>query len=493
MKTLIDPINTYSLSTPDRIAVGDLVTGEALTWRELNKAVDQCAAWLEGELGAKSGERVVALARNHPNLLILQWACTRAGAIYVPLNWRLAKLELAGLLDDAKPKLIFSDPEFELPSYPAKTFELKELPNMGHENHVPSPSARLDFGDPMTLLYTSGTSGTPKGVIVTTETAFWGCTNFAHGSLVSHRSVFLCDMPLFHVAGMLGVVGVSVLSGATVWISPGFDPQKTIARIGDEQLGITHYFSVPQMATVLWQHPDFTPEKFSRLHLYVTGGAPNPRAQVERYGREGIAFSDGYGSSETGSNFCMPVQDWQSYVEKAGSCGLPLLSVQMRIVNEQGQDLPTGEVGELWLQGPSITPGYWNKPETTAAAFEDGWFKTGDAAKVDDEGYLYLVDRKKDMFISGGENVYPAEVERAISELETVAEVAVIGVPDERWGEVGRAFVTVRSGADLTPEAIIAHCESRLAKFKVPKVAVIREDLPKTASGKVQKHLLNNE
>jgi fatty-acyl-CoA synthase len=275
-----------------------------------------------------------------------------------------------------------------------------------------------------------------------------------------------------------------------VWISAGFDPAKTIARIADPDLGITHYFSVPQMATTLWQHPDFAPEKLHGLKLYVTGGAPNPRAQVERFARAGIRFSDGFGMSETCSNFAMPVLDVERLIEKAGSCGLPLLAVQARIVDEAGRDVPQGETGELWIKGPSVTQGYWNQPELTAKAFHDGWFRTGDAAMQDADGFYYLVDRKKDMYISGGENVYPAEVEAVLAELHEIAECAVIGVADERWGEVGRAFVIPRAGASLAEQQVIEHCRARLARFKVPVRVVITDAIPRTASGKVQKHLL---
>ena len=342
----------------------------------------------------------------------------------------------------------------------------------------------------MTLLYTSGTSGAPKGVIVTAANAFWGNTNFAQGNGVDSASTFLCDMPLFHTAGLFAAVRAPLLAGGAVWISAGFDPAKAIARIADPALGITHYFSVPQMAATLWQHPDFAPDKFALLKVYATGGAPNPPAQVARFVRAGIPMSDGFGMSETGSNFGMPVSDPDLLVTNAGSCGLPFRAVQSRIVDHRGDDVATGEAGELWLKGPSITPGYWNQPELTAAAFRDGWFKTGDIARRDADDFTFIVDRRKDMYISGGENIYPAEVEAVLAELPGIAQAAVIGVPGARWGEVGKALLVLRPGTDLTAEAALSHCLMRLAKFKVPASAVIVESLPSTASGKVLKHLL---
>jgi fatty-acyl-CoA synthase len=329
--------------------------------------------------------------------------------------------------------------------------------------------------------------------MISEENATWGNINFILGNDVGTDSIFLCDMPLFHTAGLFAATRVPLCAGGTVWISKGFDAGKTLARIADPLFGITHYFSVPQMAQMLWNQPEFDPAMMRGLHVYATGGAPNPPAQIERFARAGINISDGFGMSETGSNFGMPVADKEQLITKAGSCGLPYISIETRIVDDEGRDVALGQTGELWLRGPSITKGYWNKPEVTAAAFEGDWFKTGDAARQDDDGFFYLVDRKKDMYISGGENVYPAEVEAAIAELPDVAECAVIGVADAKWGEVGKAFIIARPGASVEPDAIITHCCVRLARFKVPVFVVITDAIPRTASGKVQKHLLKND
>ncbi len=490
MTIVVDPVRTHARAMPGRLAVGDAESGRRWAWGELDVAIDRAGAWLVGKLGAKSGARVAVLARSSPLHVVLQFACARAGAVFVPLNWRLAPAEIAALIADADPALLFHDADFALPETAAERLIFADLESLGTAGSAPPASARGGWDDPMTLLYTSGTSGKPKGVIVTEANAFWGNTNFALSSLVSHESVFLCDMPLFHTAGLFAATRVPIWAGGAVWISDGFDPAKTIARIADRALGITHYFSVPQMATMLWQHPDFTPEKFSCLKIYATGGAPNPKAQVERFANAGIVFSDGFGMSETGSNFGMPVLDRALLVAKAGSCGLPFLSLQTRVVDGHGNDVAQGDAGELWLKGPSITPGYWNQPALTASAFEQGWFKTGDVACQDEDGFFYLVDRMKDMYISGGENVYPAEVEAVLAELTEIAGVAVIGVADERWGEVGRAFVTLRPGSALSTDAIMEHCRARLARFKAPARIVLTESIPRTASGKAQKHLL---
>ena len=488
---LIDPVATYARAKPRSLACVDLETGQRWDWVALDRAANRVANWLVGELGAASGMRVATLSRNSADMLIVQFGCVRAGAIFVPFNWRLAKPEVAVLIGDADPALVFHNPEFAIAGYAGQVFDLADLDLLtADQPETPPTGARRDWELPSTLLYTSGTSGRPKGVMLSEANAFWGATNFLHGSAVSGTSVFLCDMPMFHVAGLFAAVRVPVLAGGTVLISKGFDPATTLARIGDPAMGITHYFSVPQMAQMMWNLPGFKPELLSGLHVYATGGAPNPAAQIERFQRAGIPMLDGFGMSETCSNFNMPVGDPETVIAKAGSCGLPFVSVEPRIVDEEGNDVPDGITGELWLKGPSITKGYWNQPELTAQAFHDGWFKTGDACVRDADGFYFLVDRKKDMFISGGENVYPAEVEAAIAELDNIAECAVIGMADEKWGEVGHAYVIAPPGKSVTTDDVIAHCKVRLAGFKVPKAVIVTDTIPRTSTGKVQKHIL---
>jgi fatty-acyl-CoA synthase len=488
---IIDPIATHNRTKPDRLACVDLDSGRRWTWRNLDLAINEIGNQLVETLGPASGSRVATLARNSVDMLILQFACVRAGAIFVPFNWRLAPPEIAVLIEDADPALLFRDADFVTPTFSGPTHILADLTEFASGQISQSLiNARRDWDAPSTLLYTSGTSGRPKGVMISEANAFWGSTNFIHGNDVSADSVFLCDMPLFHTAGLFANARSPILAGATLLVSRGFDAAVTLARLADPSLGITHYFSVPQMAQVMWNQPGFSPEMLSGLRVYAMGGAPNPAAQIERFVRAGVAMSDGFGMSETCSNFGMPVGDRALLIEKAGSCGLPYLSIQTRIVGEAGDDVSDGTTGELWLKGPSVTQGYWNQPDKTAESFQDGWFKTGDAAICDAEGFFYLVDRKKDMFISGGENVYPAEVEAAIAELETVAECAVIGIADEKWGEVGHAYVIAPPGKSVTADDVISHCKARLAGFKVPKAVIVTNAIPRTSTGKVQKHIL---
>jgi fatty-acyl-CoA synthase len=486
----LDATASYAKAMPHHLAIGDLAGGRSWNYSQLHAAVDRLAAWIVDEIGPNSGERLATLSKNNAEMVILQLACIRGGAIFMPLNWRLAVKELEGLIGDAGPVVLFAQSAFSTPDNAPRTLDIADMLSLGEEGATPPVDARRPFDAVSTLLYTSGTSGRPKGVMLSEQNNFWGCTNLIHGNAVNPSSTFLCDMPLFHTAGLMAAARTPLLAGGAVLISEGFDPELTLQRMSDPDLGVTHYFSVPQMAATLWQQPGFDASKLQKIVAWAIGGAPNPKAQTERFLSAGVRISEGFGMSETGSNFALPPFELPEMLRKAGSCGLPLMTIRAKIVDDDGNEVRAGEQGELLISGPSVAMGYWQQPELTAKTFVDGWFHTGDAAMCDEEGYFYIVDRKKDMYISGGENVYPAEVEAALAELLTVGECAVVGVPDERWGEVGRAYVIPAQGKTISAEEVIAHCTGRLAKFKVPKTAVITDQIPRTTSGKVQKHLL---
>jgi len=487
----VDPIATHACAHPEGVALIELESGRRWTFAQLSSSVDRLAAWLVDVLGPGSGARIGTLMKNSPEMLMLQLAAARAGAIFVPLNWRLATAELAALCADAGLSLLFHDADLRPPSLEGRIMLGSELSELGAAGDRPARSARRTWDQTTTLLYTSGTSGKPKGVMLSDANLFWGSLNFIGGYDLSYRSVALCDMPLFHTAGLHGITRSTLHAGGCVLISRGFDPATTLRRLSDPALGITHYMCVPQMAARLWNEPGFAPEQLGKLVAWAIGGAPNPQAQVERFVDAGICMSDGFGMSETCSNFGMPIYDLARIRDKAGSCGLPFMALEAKVVDDAGRELADGETGELWVRGPSVSIGYWNQPEQTREAWrEGGWFCTGDAARRDADGYYYIVDRRKDMYISGGENVYPAEVEAILAELADVAECAVIGVPDLRWGEVGRAYIVPVPGRCVTAEQIMMHCEHRLARFKLPRSVIVTDVLPRTASGKVQKHLL---
>lgn len=489
--TTPDPVALHASAQPDRLACVDLASGRRWTYRAFDEAIQRAVGVLETSHGVEPGQRIATLARNSADLLILQQAAMRLGAIFVPFNWRLAAAEQQAILEDCDPVLLLHDAALEA-ALPKGCISIEVAAFAAAvEAQVPAPRRPLPASDaPSIILYTSGTSGRPKGVIVTERNALATAVNFGVLARVGNASVFLCDTPMFHVIGLVTNLRPPLLQGGTVLISPGFDARATNRRLADPALGVTHYFCVPQMAKMLRDHPDCTPSRWTTLTAIFTGGAPNPAADINWWLAQGVRMADGFGMTEAGTVLCMPV-DADRIAAKAGSSGLPAPTIGLRIVDDSGRDVAVGEPGEIWLSGPSITPGYWNRPEETASAFTaDGWLRTGDIGQRDDEGFVTIVDRRKDMFISGGENVYPVEIEMVLLDHPDIAEAAVIGIADARWGEVGRAFVVLKSGRVVDPGALASHCGARIARYKVPKEFLLTEALPRTASGKVQKHIL---
>ncbi len=489
--TTSDPVALHARAQPDRLACVDLASGRRWTYRALDEAIQRAVGVLANGYRVEQGQRIAALARNSADLLILQQAAMRLGAIFVPVNWRLASAEQQAILADCDPVLLLHDAALQA-ALPGRCIPVEvEAFAAAVVAHDPAPRRPLPADDtPSIILYTSGTSGRPKGVIVTERNALATAINFGVLGRVGNASVFLCDAPMFHVIGLITNLRPPLLQGGTVLISSGFDAGVTNRRLADPALGVTHYFCVPQMARMLRDHPGFTPSRWTSLTAIFTGGAPNPAVDIKWWLAQGIRMADGFGMTEAGTVLGMPVEAGR-IADKAGSAGLPAPMVGLRIVGEDGRDVADGEPGEIWLSGPNVTPGYWNRPQDTACAFTpDGWLRTGDIARRDDEGFVTLVDRRKDMFISGGENVYPVEIETVLLEHPDIAEAAVIGIADERWGEVGRAFVVAKPGRVLDPAMLAAHCGARIARYKVPKEFLATEALPRTASGKIQKHVL---
>jgi fatty-acyl-CoA synthase len=488
--TTPDPVALHARAQPERTACVDLASGRRWTYAALDDSIQRAVAVLVDSYGVEQGQRIATIARNSADLLILQQAAMRIGAIFVPVSWRLSKAEQEAILADCGPVLVLHDGTAAAGREGCTLLEIGAFA-AAVEAQAPAPRRPLPLGDaPSIILYTSGTSGRPKGVILTERNAFATAVNFGILGRVGNSSIFLCDSPMFHVIGLITSLRAPLLQGGTVLISPGFDPAVTNRRLADPTLGVTHYFCVPQMARMLRGDADFAPAGWMSLVAIFTGGAPNPAADIRWWLGQGIRMVDGFGMTEAGTVLGMPIEA-DAIARKAGSAGLPAPSLSLRIVDDDGRDVAAGEPGEIWLAGPNVTSGYWNRPDETARAFTaDGWFRTGDIARQDGDGFVTLVDRRKDMFISGGENVFPVEVELLLLDHPDVAEAAVIGVADERWGEVGRAFVVVKPGCILDPAALASHCAARIARYKVPKEFLPIDALPRTASGKIQKHLL---
>jgi fatty-acyl-CoA synthase len=485
----VDHLAFQARFQPDRLAVIALAPGRQWGFGAFDRAVQQTATVLRHGHGVATGDRVAALARNCAELLMLHFACARLGAIYVPLNWRLAPPEIALLIEDAQPALFFGDREFLRDSISGIPMD-KLAAEIGRAEPLPHEPICMDR--PSLILFTSGTSGRPKGALLSERNLWATGVNLGRLGNVSHTSRFLVDSPMFHIIGLASNIRPALYHGGAALISDGFDAGRTLARIADPALGVTHYFCVPQMANMLRQHKDFDPRSFGGLTAIFTGGAPHHEADINAWLGHGIPVVDGFGMSETGTVFGMP-QQREVIAQKAGCVGLETPMIEARIVDDSEQDCQDGTPGELLLRGENVFSGYWRRPEANEAAFtKDGWFRTGDIAVRDEDGFYRLVDRKKDMFISGGENVYPAEIEAAMAGFEGIAELAVLGVPDATWGEVGHMVIVPSPGLRIDRQAVISHLEGRVARYKIPKHVSFVESLPRTGSGKIMKAALRN-
>jgi fatty-acyl-CoA synthase len=491
----------HQLQRPDKEAIRDLGTDRQFSYAALHARADAFAAYLQS-LGIGRGDRVAVLAQNGVEYFDIQFACARTGSICVLLNWRLTVTELEYILNDSQPQLLVHDASF---SATADALQQRcgvanllcidsAAANNPYEHTMqrfagqPVRPVALTHDDVITIMYTSGTTGHPKGAMITHGMNFWNAVNLGIPTGISPETVHLNILPLFHTGGLNCYSNPVLHAGGTVVIMKAFDPATTLRVLGDPAHGITHFFGVPAPYQFMMQHPEFEQTDLSRLRVAGVGGAPCALTIMETWASRGVLMAQGFGMTET-SPACIALNPADA-LRKIGSTGKALMHTEMRIVNEAGQDCGADEIGELWVAGPNITPGYWNRPDATASAFEGRWLKTGDAARKDDEGFVYIVDRWKDMYISGGENVYPAEVENVLYQLPQVAEAAVIGVPHEKWGEVGLAVLALKPGATIDLTIVLSHCVSRLAKFKVPNDIAIIEALPRNATGKVLKREL---
>ncbi len=497
-----DWIEHNALTWPSDKAMVDLASGREFTHQEMNERVGRLAAHLRS-LGVGRGDRVGFLAMNSTDIMEMIFATWRLGAISLALNFRLTAKELAFIVGDAGPKVVIADAVFS-----EVTAELKDQTEVVHwittdgvggdteyEQAIASatlPILQKDVEQPISdqclLMYSSGTTGLPKGVIITHEMMLYSAIGYVSSCDVGKATVNLVVLPLFHIGGLNVFACPTLYFGGKIVVQRTFEPGETLTAIGNTELGITHLIAVPAVFNALKMHPDNPITDFSRMEVVLAGAEAVPDALVQWWFERGVKVREGYGMTESvASNCVLPKEDVPG---KIGSAGKAALHTEMKIVREDGTDADPDELGELWMRGPSITPGYWKRPEANEKSFVGGWFRSGDIARRDAEGYFYIEDRVKDMYISGGENVYPAEVENTLYEMEQIAEVAVIGVEDSRWGEVGCAVVALKEGTSLTIDDLLAHCQGKLATFKQPAHLAVVEALPRNATGKVLKFQL---
>jgi fatty-acyl-CoA synthase len=486
-------VRDRALVTPARIAIEH--RGERTTYAELDARSERLADALL-RLGLRRGDRVASLTGNRPEHVELFFACAKAGLVLAPLSWRLAPAELAYQLTDAEPAVLFVEPERDsladaalepAGSRPRRlTLARAELDALAKPGATARRSVPADDDD-LLLLYTAGTTGRPKGARLTHRNCFWTNLSFDRTADLSATDVVLQLLPQFHVGGWNVQPLLAWWKGATVVLESKFDPARALELI--ERRRITTMMGVPANYLFMAGDERFGDADLSSLRRAIVGGAPMPEPLLRTWRDRGVEILQGYGLTEASPNvLCMPPED---AMRRIGWAGKPYPHVDVALADLASGALIDGRgSGELLVRGPGVFAGYWHDPEGTRASVRDGWLHTGDIAERDAEGFYRIRDRLTDMYISGGENVYPAEVEATLHEHPAVADAAVIGVPDERWGEVGVAIVVVRPGATVDEQDLLAHCRRRLAAFKAPQVVRLAEELPRSPSGKLLKREL---
>jgi fatty-acyl-CoA synthase len=505
-----DWLSRNALYTPDAPALVWAPTGETYTYAELHRAGERLAVGLAERFDLSKGDRIAVLAENTMEHVLLFCAAQKAGYVLVPLNFRLVRPELQYLVDDSDPHVLFVSEDYRDTARDldggGPVVPLGEVENLiasvDAGSQGPAEASRRDasaqdgatvdrkgpdLDDPLMILYTSGTTGRPKGAIISHKMLFWNSVNTELRLNLTAEDRSFNAAPFYHTGGWNVLLTPFLHHGATTYLFPSFDPGAVLRTCEDEALTIL--WGVPTMLKMMADHEAFDEVTLDAVRYAVVGGEAMPEPLIRTWQGKGVPIRQGFGMTEVGVNcFSLPERD---ALRKIGSIGFPNFYVDATVVDEDGDAVPPNTTGELLMRGPVVTPGYWRDPAATDEAIDDdGWFHTGDLVEVDEEGYYYVVGRKHDMFISGGENVYPAEIESALYEHPAVDEAAVIGVPDDEWGEVGAAFV-VPDGT-LAPEAVTAHCRKHLAKYKVPKHVRLLEELPLGDSGKVDKAALRD-
>jgi fatty-acyl-CoA synthase len=497
-----DWIKRHAERMPDKLALVDDHTAQQFTYEQLDRRINRFASFLRRQLEVQQGDRVSILAMNSASYYEILFACGRIGAILNTLNWRLSPPELEYILQDCSPKVLIYEPEF------SETVNVL-LPGLGKPGCViladtasstawayeetlasSSPAAfsgpRLTYDDTWAIIYTSGTTGRPKGAQVTYGNFFYNAVGMGQAIDLTSRDVNLNVLPTFHIGGLGLFACPTFHAGGTVILQRTFDIAQLLQLI--ERWQVTVILLVPAMYLMLAQHPQLEQADLSSIRHWTSGGSALPPALLHEFADKGIVIQQGFGMTETGPTVFLI--DKENAVRKAGSVGKPVLHTDVSIMDRQRNQLGSGEIGELCIRGGNVISSYWNRPQATTESIIDGWLHSGDAAMFDEDGYYFIVDRWKDMFISGGENVYPAEVENVLYQHPAVAEAAVIGVADPRWQEVGKAIVVVKEGQTLTEDELISFCQGKLARYKIVKSVEFTNSLPRTAAGKVLKREL---
>lgn len=490
-------IERHAAFAPHRAAIR--FAGEDITYRDLNERVALMCGRLVS-LGVTQGDRIAFLGFNHPDMLALLFACARLGAMLLPLNWRLAAPEHARILGDCTPRLVLVEDAFlghaetlrEGGQGVGQWLSLGEAAGWRSFADAPAHAAAeagpADENCAVLLCYTSGSTGMPKGAVLTQRALLWNAINSAHMHDLTGADRILTTLPMFHVGGLNIQTLPALHAGACVTLHAKFDPEEAIAAIERERITLAVF--VPAQLTAMMEHPRWESADLSSLRVVTTGSTIVSDEFVRRVHARGLRLIQVYGSTET-----CPIASYlrvEDAERKAGAAGLPALHCELRVADADGRDLPAGRDGEILVRGANVMREYWNAPQATAEALRGGWYHSGDIGHFDEEGYLHVVSRKNDMIISGGENIYPAELENILMESPSIAETCIVGRLDERWGQIVVAVIVLREGAAMSEADVLALFDGRVARYKHPRQVVFVEALPRNALGKVKREELRN-
>ncbi|MBP1948254.1 o-succinylbenzoate--CoA ligase [Virgibacillus litoralis] len=476
--------------TPDRVAM--IGVKEERTYHELSQDIYKMASILKHKLLLSQGDRVAILSQNREEYMVTYLAIAHLGLIAVPLNIRLSAPELAFQIKDSgagtiiyesETEILYNDIRDHVNFENAFSFDESDMSKLSYEEI--SKSSHLS-SDPFIICYTSGTTGRPKGAVLTQGNMYWNAVNNQLAIDITSDDKSIILLPLFHIGGIGLFAFPTLLAGGTIIIPEKFEPDSAIQSIEDHQ--VTIVMGVPAIHDAIRKSKEFKTANFELVRWFYSGGAPCPKELINAYIDHGHPFGQGFGMTETAPTIFMISKE--DYKRKAGSIGKPVMFTDISIINEDGESVPNGEIGELLIKGPNVMKEYWGLPDETDKALRDGWLYSGDLVRRDEEGFIYVAGRKKDMIISGGENIYPLEIEQVIKELAQVSETAVIGVQDEKWGEVPIAFLSFNRNHSVIPDEVKDHCSSKLGKYKIPKKIIELDELPKNATGKIDKKAL---
>ena len=491
-----DWISKWAVYSPDKMALKEFESSRTLTYIELNRCANATAYYFKNVLGLKAGESIAVLTDFNLEYCVLFSVAQKMGINIVPLNYRLASNELNYILKEASPLLLIVESKYrqlieDLELYFVWTLEsfIKLCEDSKSDSNIEDfPVFEVDENDPLFILYTAGTTGHPKGVLYTHKMLFWNSINTAISLIVNSESRTVNVMPPFHTGGWNVLLTPFLHHGGYICVCKKFDPETTLQLLQSEN--VTMFMGVPTLLQMMADQASFETAVFPDLLYLIAGGEATPISLIEKWETKNVSIRQGYGMTEVGPNLTSLHQE--DAIRKKGSIGRPNFYVNIKLIKEDGTEAASNEAGELWLNGPMVTPGYFNNPETTKDAFSpDGlWFKSGDIVIQDDEHYIYVVDRIKNMYVSGGENIYPAEIEKVLLQHPSIKECLVMGVKDDKWGEVGKAFIVL--SFPCTKEEIIDYAKTKLGKYKIPKHIEFIESIPKSDAGKLDRKKFKN-